>query len=555
MPALLERIAAALAYWHANRVYARFRDTLRNVDEVQRRVLVDVLARVARGDYGRRYSLGAVRCPDEFRRATPLITYENLRPYIDRVYAGDVGALFSPGQRLHMFATSSGTTAEPKLIPVTTEFIRQYRRGWNIFGLKMLADHRRAVLRPILQSSSRHDEHYSPAGVPCGAITGLLARSQKRIVRRFYVGSPEIALIDDPRRKHYALMRFAVVRDLAFAITANPSTLIRLAQTADEESEHLIRDVRFGTVSEKLIEDAALRRRLESALRPLPERARELERLRSSHGRLRPRDYWRPEFLACWTGGSMGHYLERLANWWGPVPVRDVGLLASEGRVTIPLDDGTPAGVLDTQAAFFEFIPAEQWNDPSAETLTARELETDQEYTIVLTNTAGLIRYRLDDVVRVRGWVEQAPLLEFLHRAGRVASVAGEKLTENQVVDAVRLAAAQLGLTEFDFVFAPAWDDPPFYRLSCARPAVAGLAEAVDRALGEQNEEYRSRRKSLRMGMLRVRPISPDAISRMDRHLVATRGSPAEQYKRPCLLTEPGEDDKALGIPDNAAGT
>ncbi|MFQ5807722.1 MAG: GH3 auxin-responsive promoter family protein, partial [Phycisphaerae bacterium] len=513
MATLFERIAARLAYWHANRVYGRFLDALRNVDAVQNRVLQDVLSRMAGSDYSRRHGLGSVRSPEDLKRAAPLVTYEDLRPYIDRVCAGETAALFSSGERLQMFATSSGTTALRKLIPVTTEFVRQYRRGWNTFGLKLLRDHPRAVLRAILQSSGRHDESHTASGVPCGAITGLLAHSQKRVVRRFYVGTPEIALVGDPHAKYYTLMRFAVVRDVAFAITANPATLIRMAQTADQESERLVRDVRDGTLSSELVPDAALRRRLELRLRPAPQRARELARLRSADDVLRPRDYWRLEFLACWTAGSMGHYLKRLAGWWGPLPVRDVGLLASEGRVSIPLEDDTPAGVLDTQAAFFEFIPRDQWNRPNAETLTARELESGRDYVVVLTNTAGLVRYRLDDVVRVRGWVEQAPLIEFLHRAGRVASVAGEKLTENQVVEAVRAATTRLGLAEFDFVVAPHWHDPPFYQLNCPRPATTALAEAIDHALGEQNEEYSSRRKSLRLGILQVREVGLEAIS------------------------------------------
>lgn len=546
MSTLLERIAARVAFWHAQRVYTRFLDTLSDVEAVQDRVLAEVLSHVADSDYGRRHGLGSVRSVQDLKHAAPLVTYEDLRPYVDRVAAGETTALLAPGERLHMFATSSGTTARQKLIPVTSEFVRQYRRGWNIFGLKMLTDHPPAVLRAILQASGRHDESYAPSGVPCGAITGLLAKTQKGIVRRFYVGRPEIALIPDARAKYYTLMRFAVVRDVAFAITANPATLIRMAQTANEESEHLLRDVRDGTLSRELVPDAALRRRLEACLRPAPQRARELERLRSDNKALRPRDYWQVAFLACWTAGSMGHYLEPLADWWGPVPVRDIGLLASEGRVTIPLEDGTPAGALDMQAAVFEFIPSEQWDDPAAQTLTPAEIEPGRDYTVVLTNSAGLVRYRLDDVVRVHGRVEKAPLLEFLHRAGRVASVAGEKLTENQVVEAVRTATARLGVSTLDFVMAPHWHDPPFYQLSCAQPAIPELAEAIDTALSEQNAEYHSRRKSLRLGMLRIRPVGPQAIATMDQHLQAARGSSTEQYKRPCLLTEPEQDDRLL---------
>ena len=51
--------------------------------------------------------------------------------------------------------------------------------------------------------------------------------------------------------------------------------------------------------------------------------------------------------LAVWTGGSVGVFLPQLAELYGAVAVRDHGLSASEGRMTIPLADGTPAGLLD----------------------------------------------------------------------------------------------------------------------------------------------------------------------------------------------------------------
>ncbi len=546
MPTLPEKLAARIALLHASRVYKRFLRVLDDVDAVQSRTLGRVMSVVAESEFGRRYNLSAVRTPADLKQAVPLASYEDFRPYIDRLCEGDTRALFSPGQRILMFATSSGTTALPKRIPVTQAFVKDYRRGWNTFGLKMLADHPSAILRAILQSSGRYDAGTTPAGIPYGAITGLLARTQKRIVRRFYVGRPEVAHLDDPQARFYTLMRLGVTRDVAFAITANPATLIRLAQTADEKSEMLIRDVRDGTLSDRIVTDPTLRQVLSAGLKPDPARADELARLRAKQDALRPRDFWKLEFLACWTGGSMGHYLQRLAAWWGPVPVRDIGLLASEGRVSIPLEDGTPAGVLDVTSAVFEFIPAEQADEMHPETLSHRELEVGRDYAVVLTNTSGLVRYRLDDVVRVRGRLRQAPLVEFLYRAGRVASVAGEKLTEHQAVAAVKAACRDLGISEFDFVFAPRWDEPPYYRLSCAREASPALADAVDRTLAEQNEEYGSRRKSNRLGPLQIRSLPTDLINAMDRRLTAARQSTAEQYKRPCLFTSPDEADQTL---------
>lgn len=544
MTSLFDHLAAKVARFHARRVDARFRRALGQVAAEQERVLRRVLRLVADSEFGRQHALRAVRTFADLRRAVPIRTYEDYRPYVDRLCAGDTGALFAPGTRILMFATSSGTTAEPKRIPVTPEFVQDYRRGWNIFGLKLLSDQPRALLRAILQVTARHDVERTAAGIPCGAITGLLARTQKRIVRRFYVGRPELTQIEEPRARYYTLMRLGIARDVAFAITANPATLIQMARVADEESEALIRDVRDGTLGTRFVPDATLRAVLSQRLSPNPSRAAALERLKNAQGTLRPRAYWQLEFLACWTGGSMGHYLARLADWWGPVPVRDIGLLASEGRVSIPLENGTPAGVLDVQGGVFEFIPAAEADRPTATTLGYDEVEIGSDYVVVLTNSSGLVRYRLDDVVRVRGRLEGAPVIEFLHRAGRVASIAGEKLTESQAVEAVRSVSKAFQLPEFDFIVAPCWGDPPFYRVTTERELPADFGAALDDALAGQNEEYASRRKSGRLGDLCVRVAGRDTFQEFDRALLAVRRRPIEQFKRPCLLTDVGADEQ-----------
>jgi len=546
MPTLLERIGCKLALFHAQRVYRHFQKAVDDAPHEQTRALRRALQVIDGSDFARRHRLTPDTTAADLRRMVPLCGYEGLRPYIERVWAGDVRALFRARSPILMFATSSGTTAKAKLIPVTKEFVRDYRRGWNVFGLKMLTDHTAAVLRPILQVTSRYNSQCSPAGIPCGAITGLLAKMQKRIVRRFYVGQPEVANIPDARARYYTLMRLGISRDVSFAITANPATLIQMARTAAQESEELIRDVADGSLSRRVVPDAALRERLASGLKPDRSRAAELERLRAAHGTLRPRDYWKLSFLACWTGGSLGHYLDTLRSWYGDIPIRDIGLLASEGRVTIPFEDAVPAGALDVTAAFFEFIPIECCHQDQPQTLLASELETGQDYAVVLTNTAGLVRYRLDDVVRVHGWLGNAPVLEFLYRAGRVASLAGEKLTEHHCAAAVRNVCQAFKLPELDFVLAPCWGDPPYYRLNCEVELSSAQVEALDRELCVQNEEYASRRASMRLGAVQLRLLAPGSLAAMDNKLMKARGAVSEQYKRVYLFTKPGDDDHIL---------
>ena len=50
------------------------------------------------------------------------------------------------------------------------------------------------------------------------------------------------------------------------------------------------------------------------------------------------------------------------------------------------------------------------------------KVERGQVYELVITNVSGLYRYRLGDVIKVTGFHEQAPNIQFLYRCvGREA--------------------------------------------------------------------------------------------------------------------------------------
>ena len=133
----------------------------------------------------------------------------------------------------------------------------------------------------------------------------------------------------------------------------------------------------------------------------------------------------------------MGAYLRGYPEFFGDAPVRDVGLIASEGRMTIPIEDGTPAGMLDIRHHYFEFIPEDQADRDEPETVEAADLVEGRNYFIVLTTAGGLYRYNIHDLVRCVGFHGTAPLIEFLNKGAHFSSLTGEKLSEHQVVAAV----------------------------------------------------------------------------------------------------------------------
>jgi hypothetical protein len=354
-------------------------------------------------------------------------------------------------------------------------------------------------------------------------------------------------------------MRFAVPRDVGWVVTASPATPVKLARTVTTHAERLIRDIHDGTLRPPSDVPNHIHQTLVARLSPDSITAQRLSAIVERNGELLPRDYWKLAFLANWTGGTLGLHLRDFPRYFEDTPVRDIGLLATEGRVSIPLEDSTPAGVLDVAGSFFEFIDADaDAADPSA-VHRCHELVMDHEYRVVMTTSAGFYRYDIGDRVRVRGYWGEAPIVEFLHRGAHVSSVTGEKLTEWQVTSAFdRVSqAAQIEATEF--VLAPVWDDPPYYRLHIDRnfASVNQFARLLDEELSRLNLEYSSKRSSGRLGPIVVNRLPDGFFARLDGERGQRRSAPSsspqgsralrlivnEQYKHQYLYIKPGDDE------------
>jgi hypothetical protein len=213
--------------------------------------------------------------------------------------------------------------------------------------------------------------------------------------------------------------------------------------------------------------------------------------------------------------------------------------------MTIPLADGTASGVLDVTTHYFEFIPEDEADSPSPTVLAAHEVREGRTYYILPTTAFGLYRYHIHDLVRVTGFHNRTPLVEFLSKGSHFANLTGEKLSEYHVTRAMAAVLPRLDLTLTSYSLAPCWDDDtPYYGLFVERPDLANpdqgqrLAALLDRQLGEENIEYRGKRDSLRLGPVRVELLPGGAWAQWDRQRLARNGGAMEQYKHPCLIND-----------------
>jgi hypothetical protein len=295
--------------WMRNRGVQRFLAGARRARRVQHEVLWAKLRRNAQSDFGRDHCLADIRSLQDFRRQLPISTYEDYRPYVERVKRGQIDAMFGPGGRVLMFALTSGTTDQCKYIPITPEFLREYRSGWSLWGVRAYVDHLRALRMYNLQLTSDWRKFYTKGGIPCGNISGLAIETAPFASRPMFILPRELMKVSDPLAKQYVAMRIAMATPrIGVVMTANPSTLVEFARLASSHGESLLRDIHDGTLSQEIDLPPDLRQSLHKRIRrPNPARAKELQRLAGLTGDLRPAAFWPDlQLLAVWTGGPVG---------------------------------------------------------------------------------------------------------------------------------------------------------------------------------------------------------------------------------------------------------
>lgn len=516
-------------------VRAAFEAQLADPRRTQEDTLRAILARHADSEYGRRHGFAGLDGYDDYRARVPVVGYEELRPYVERMLAGEADVLLRGGASY--FSTTSGSTAAPKFIPGTQHTITAGCEGILARNAYLCRDHPRALAGRPLFVVGNMAEGRTRSGVTFGAMTGF----GYQLAHIGFSAAPfphGVFGIKDHAARYYCILRLALAAaDLSLISVYNPSTLLLLIETAVRRWDELLDDIAAGALAVESALPDELREELRPLLAPDPERARGLRGLRHAG----PAAWWPSlSLLLAWKGGTLGFYLAELKRHIGELPVRDLGIVASEAMVTIPVDDVTPGGVLLPGSGFFEFVPHEAGPEPAR---GAWELEPGGVYRLLLTTHGGLYRYDIGDVVRVERFEGRMPVLSFLHRAGRVHSFTGEKLTEHHVTLAVGAAAAAAGLRLSGFTAVPRFELPPFYELHAelAGPADAPrcrhFAGQLDAELAAVNVEYASKRESGRLGRATVALVAAGSFERLRRR----RGAQDAQYKQVHLTSDPDQ--------------
>ena len=199
--------------------------------------------------------------------------------------------------------------------------------------------------------------------------------------------------------------------------------------------------------------------------------------------------------ISCWSDGACRGPSERLMAHFPQARHRPKGLWLTEGAVTVPW--GVHCA-LALESGFFEF----EAEDGTA--WLAHQLERDATYRPILTNHAGLFRYRLGDLVRVDGHLGRTPSLRWLGRADQVVDLCGEKLNDAQIA----VALARVGWDKAFRLIPIRNEHLPCYQCVIDEPTETFPIQRFETAL-RRNPHYDWARQLGQLSALRIRQMAP----------------------------------------------
>jgi hypothetical protein len=489
--------------------------------DAQMHVMQRLLHQNCETQFGRKHRFSEIRNYAEFQQNIPVQTYETLRPYIEKQRLTGTKALTIESPKF--YAQTSGTTGEPKYIPITQTTLKMHRNEQSLFSYLQYRACPEAFAGKALGIMGAAVEGHLDSGHEVGSVSGHLYQSLPKIIQSRFVLPPAVSRITNYDLKYLVILRLALAEpNITYAGSPNPSTFLRLLSILNEQRETLIESLLTGKLTEIDSLDMDLKNQLAQKFKPNCARAAYIRKLPE----LTFANVWpNLKLLTTWTGGSCGIALTALRSKLPPkTKVMELGYQSTEFRGSIALQAETGAGLPPLHHHFFEFVEQSRWDNDDPEFLMLHQLIQSKIYYILVTNASGLFRYFMNDLVQVSGFFNATPLLSFVQKGKGVTNLTGEKLYEAQVISAVRATSATLGLIS-SFYILVANEKTMSYQLYLETDEPSQIenstfSKLLDEKLGELNIEYQAKRNSGRLASLTTAWLK--------------RGT-AEAYKASCM--------------------
>ncbi|KAI1896471.1 hypothetical protein AGOR_G00095130 [Albula goreensis] len=543
---LSQYVAIKVIGWLGKRQRERLEADTRDIRRAQEETLLKRLRKNADTYYGRLYDFNSIKDSEVFCQRHPVTGYEHYRHLIKQVAAGEQRVLIA--EKPLILAMTSGTSGASSMLLSTkdtnTEFFLQ--------GVAVCLDAMRRVF-PSTESLQRTTKFFytptfrqSEAGIPIGPNSSTPA-SSRHMLNLYTTPEPAFQVASE-RDTLYLHLLFALKDHSVGTLESNfASTVFYAFSALQERWEELVEDVELGRVNPQLAIEDSIRHSLDKLLKPDPQRAAQLRaQFEQGFKGIALRLWPQLNLVLAVDSGSNQIYGELLRqHYCQGVPFYSPFYAATEGLIGVNLwpEKEQRQYLICPRSMFCEFLPEASLDEEQQPTLLMDQVQKGQLYELVVTNASGLFRYRIGDVVKVVGFHNQCPIVEFQYRRGQMLNVRGEKVSEVMFLGALKRAVSQWpGAQLVDYCCAESGilgessgGSDPHYQVFLELKGVRNLTEEqrykLDHCLQEDSAVYKSFRFKGSIGPMRVQLVGGGTFQELRKHMMAFSHTSPNTFK------------------------
>ena len=424
-------------------------DRLRkNAIGLQQKTFEYLIRQGKKTEFGKDHHFDQIDNYEAFKKSVPLFDYEDLRPYIDKIIAGEENVLW-PGKPAYL-AKTSGTTSGVKYIPISKESMPQHIKAARNALLSYVYETGNAGFVDgkmiFLQGSPVLDVK---SGISIGRLSGIVAHHVPGYLQKNRLPDYNVNCIEDWEQKVEAIV----------------------VQTKDEDM------------------------RLISGIPPWCQMY--FDRLSSKCSGKKIKDIF-PNFKLFVHGGvNYEPYRARIEESIGFAIDSIETYPASEGFIAFQDSQKEKSLLLMVDSGiFYEFIPADEFYNDNSGRIELKDIQLNKNYALILNTSAGLWGYILGDTVK---FVSKDPYKIIV--TGRVKhhiSAFGEHVIVEEAEHSLMTVANAEGVNIIEFTVAPQVNPPNgelpyhewFIEFGKTPADIKAFALKVDKALQGKNIYY-----------------------------------------------------------------
>lgn len=457
------------------------------------KVLNEILRLNQETDYGRRYQFASLHTAEGYLARVPLSDYKTYAPFVElQTKVGE--SCISTAEPVPYYLLTSGTTGEPRLIPATQKHFQPYLdafakivRGKTTFALfESLPLKKRFNDRAFLNSIS-------------GTVLSEFFRYDRNTLgsTEAKFTSPETLMFPPEAMDTMYLRLLFALKERGVEQIYSPFTwgIAEAFEFLENNWAALCNDIELGRITFALDVPENFLQRMNGLLLPDKARAQELREIfREGFDKPVARRVWK-NLRQVIAGGSCSFkiYTAKMKRYTGDLPHSNGFFATSEMLMGKAIADSDNYELIP-DLNFYEFLPADDTRP-----ILLSELEVGKDYEVILTNCAGLYRYRTADIIRVVESGGGKLIFSYVGRKNAALKLSTAVISEDDIYETISEVEKKFRLSIVDFAFFAERDGGLRILLEPKEPFNGDSEEiisALDETLCRKNLSYAAARQN-----------------------------------------------------------